>query len=107
MGEQIKLTFGQVTSRSGFDGDIRHNQIDAALQPGNSGGPVFNEEGCLVGLCVAKHVGAENVSYMIKASQITAFLASAGISLPEKSIDANIENTIKSLERWTVLITCN
>ncbi len=106
MGKQIKLTFGQVTARSGFDGDIRHNQIDAALQPGNSGGPVFNEEGCLVGLCVAKHVGAENVSYMIKATQLTAFLASAGIDMPEKKVDTNIENTIKSLERWTALITC-
>lgn len=71
MGDEIKLTNGIVSSKSGFQGDINSYQISAPVQPGNSGGPLFDSQGNLIGIINAKHVGAENASYAIKASYLT------------------------------------
>jgi S1-C subfamily serine protease len=70
MGNEIKLTNGIVSSRSGFQGDITSYQISAPIQPGNSGGPLFDNQGNLIGIINAKHLGAENASYSIKASYL-------------------------------------
>ncbi len=56
MGDEIKLTNGIISSKSGFKGDITTYQISAPAQPGNSGGPLFDDNGNLVGIVNAKHV---------------------------------------------------
>jgi S1-C subfamily serine protease len=71
MGDEIKLTNGIISSKSGFQGEINSYQISAPIQPGNSGGPLFDNQGNLIGIINAKHVGAENASYAIKASYLT------------------------------------
>lgn len=67
MGDEIKLTNGIISSSSGFQGDITSYQISAPVQPGNSGGPLFNSQGNVVGVINAKHAGAENATYAIKS----------------------------------------
>jgi S1-C subfamily serine protease len=67
MGDEIKLTNGIISSKSGFQGDITSYQITAPVQPGNSGGPLFDNKGNILGIINAKHAGAENASYAIKA----------------------------------------
>jgi S1-C subfamily serine protease len=71
MGDEIKLTNGIVSSRTGFQGDITSYQISAPVQPGNSGGPLFDSQGNLIGIINAKHVGAENASYAVKTNYLT------------------------------------
>ncbi len=70
MGDEIKLTNGIISSKTGFQGDITSYQISAPIQPGNSGGPLFNHEGGLIGIIKAKHRIAENVSYAVKVSYL-------------------------------------
>lgn len=70
MGEDIKLTNGIISSKSGFDGNIAQYQISAPVQPGNSGGPVFDKNGNLIGVVQAKHGAAENAGYAVKASYV-------------------------------------
>lgn len=67
MGDEIKLTTGIVSSHSGFEGNKAQYQISAPVQPGNSGGPLFDNNGNVIGIVNAKHTGAENVSYAVKA----------------------------------------
>lgn len=74
MGDEIKLTNGIVSSRTGFQGDITSYQISAPVQPGNSGGPLFDSQGNLIGIINAKHGGAENASYAVKTSYLTNLL---------------------------------
>lgn len=71
MGDEIKLTNGIISSKTGFQGDITSYQISAPVQPGNSGGPLFNSQGNLIGIINAKHTGAENASYAVKTSYLT------------------------------------
>ena len=70
MGKDIKLTNGIISSKTGFDGNIAQYQISAPVQPGNSGGPLFDKNGNIIGIVQAKHTQAENAGYAIKASYI-------------------------------------
>jgi S1-C subfamily serine protease len=63
--------------------------MDAAVQPGNGGGPVYDENGNIVGVVVAqlnkrkleKMIGSmpENVNFGIKASTVRQFLTASGL----------------------------
>jgi S1-C subfamily serine protease len=70
MGDEVKLTNGIISSKSGFQGDVTSYQITAPVQPGNSGGPLFEDKGNIIGIINAKHTGAENASYAIKSSYL-------------------------------------
>ncbi len=74
MGDEIKLTNGIISSRTGFQGDITTYQISAPVQPGNSGGPLFDNQGNLIGIINAKHNEAENASYAVKANYLTGLI---------------------------------
>lgn len=66
MGEEIKLTNGIISSKTGFQGDVSTYQISAPVQTGNSGGPMFDKSGNIAGIVSAKHLMAENAGYAIK-----------------------------------------
>ncbi len=105
MGEEVKLTTGVVSSRSGFQGNQSQYQVSAPVQPGNSGGPLFNDSGELIGIVSAKHTdGAENVSYAVKLSYLSDLIASSGesISLSKSSQIASQ----KLSEKCKVVIPC-
>ena len=53
LSDSVKITRGVVSSLSGIENNTGQIQIDAALQPGNSGGPIINEQGELVGIASA------------------------------------------------------
>ena len=112
-GTDIKLTNGIISSRSGMKNDPRCYQISAALQPGNSGGPVFNDNGELIGISVSKLDASrvlkmtgslpESVNYAIKKTYLLACLESKPEILDlmdELERKEGIDNAIKS----TVLI---
>lgn len=108
MGDEVKLTNGIISSKTGFQGDATAYQITAPVQPGNSGGPLFDEKGNIIGIINAKHLGAENVSYAIKSSYLLNLISAmleppklqtinilAGKSLPEQ---------VKILRKFTFII---
>ena len=70
MGEEIKLTNGIISSKSGFQRDITSYQMTAPIQPGNSGAPMFDKNGNIIGIVNAKHIGAENAGYAVKTSYL-------------------------------------
>ena len=74
MGESIKLTDGLISSKMGFQGDITQYQLSVPVQSGNSGGPLFDKSGNLVGVINAKHRGADNATYAIKSNILANLL---------------------------------
>lgn len=79
MGEDIKLTDGLVSSKNGFKGDTSSYQISAPVQPGNSGAPLFDKNGNIVGIVNAKLRGAENATYAIKVNFLQTAINKAGV----------------------------
>jgi len=76
MGDEIKLTNGIISAKSGFQGDITSYQMSAPIQPGNSGAPLFDKNGNLIGIVNSKHTGAENAGYAIKTSYLINLIES-------------------------------
>lgn len=70
MGEEVKLTTGVISANSGYQGNQNQYQISVPVQPGNSGGPLFDKNGKVVGIVNAKHTDTDNVSYAIKARNL-------------------------------------
>ena len=111
MGEEIKLTTGVISSRTGFQGDVSLYQISAPIQPGNSGGPLFDYKGNLVGIVSSKHTGAENVGYAIKTSYLRNLIESTVSKniLPTNAQTATLPLTekIKVLKNFVFMISCS
>jgi Trypsin-like peptidase domain len=84
------LTVGNVSALAGLGDDSRYLQISAPVQPGNSGGPLLDGSGHLVGIVTAKLDAAlvarftgdipQNVNFALKAEVARTFLDSKGIA---------------------------
>ena len=97
LSNSVKITKGIVSSLTGLFNNFSNVQIDAALQPGNSGGPIFDNVGNIIGVAVAKvdlrlileNYGTipENVNFGIKSSVLKDFLVSNNLrSLPSPNL---------------------
>ena len=115
----IKVTKGIVSGKKGMGDDRGQFQMDAAVQKGNSGGPIYDENGNIVGvvvsqldpLKVAKAIGSlpQNVNFGIKASTVRQFLNSAGI--PTKWSNRTQRKSFREVaqiaDKQTVMVVCN
>lgn len=111
MGDEIKLTNGIVSSRSGYEGDVTLYQISAPIQPGNSGGPMFDMKGRLVGIVCAKHGGAENASYAIKTSYLKNLVESVSsvsiFPISTAPMDKELKDQVKKVKNYVYMIKCS
>ncbi len=93
----VNFTNGMVSSVAGMDNDTTRFQMTAAVQPGNSGGPVLDGSGNLLGVTVARmndiaalevtHTVPQSVNFGIKGDIAASFLRVNGIE-PRTSADA-------------------
>ncbi len=85
LGTELKATFGRVNALSGLRDDARMLQIDTPLQPGNSGGPLLNNRGEVVGVVTATfsttravritgRAPPQNVNYAMKSAYLVPLL---------------------------------
>ena len=112
MGKDIKFTDGKISSKTGPKGDITKYQIQVPIQPGNSGGPLFDKNGNLIGITssgIDRGLDlTENVNYAIK----TNYLLNLVDVLPEEIIlpsntylsSKKLTEQIKILSDYVVLI---
>ena len=110
MGNEVKLTDGIISAASGYKGDNSMYQISAAVQSGNSGGPLFDNKGNVAGIICAKHTDAENANYAIKVSYLLSLIKSSdiGIKLPNNNIGSkSLSKQVKQIEPFVYLIECN
>jgi hypothetical protein len=117
--DTIKVTKGIVSANKGIGDDTGQFQMDAAVQPGNSGGPIYDENGNIVGVVVAqlnklkfaKAIGSlpENVNFGIKASTVRQFLTSSGLPTKwsNRSQRMNTKELAKIAMNQTVMVVCH
>ena len=108
LGEEIKVTDGLINSRSGYLGDITLYQISAPIQPGNSGGPLFDMEGNIIGVTNAGVEGMQNVGYAIKSQYLCTLVEASPeeITLPVYGsiTDLSFTDKIKCATDFVVII---
>lgn len=103
-GTEQKATFGHVNSLSGLSDDVRLMQIDVPVQPGNSGGPLLDEHGRVIGVvnsildpaAALKASGSlpQNVNYATKADYLIPLLSHEGIAPKSGSKSAANESPV-------------
>jgi S1-C subfamily serine protease len=86
MGASVRLSTGSIDALAGIDDDPRVYQISNPIQPGNSGGPLFNKDGQLVGIVVAQldarvlyeaiGVIPQNINFAVKGGSLRNLLES-------------------------------
>jgi S1-C subfamily serine protease len=110
MGDEIKLTTGVISSKSGFQGDMSQYQVSAPVQPGNSGGPLFDSKGNLIGIISSKHSKAENAGYAVKASYLKNLVEgrSKNNLLPQTNriLNLNLSGKVKAVKNYVYYINC-
>jgi len=114
----FNMTTGNLSSLSGMGGDTRLVQITAPVQPGNSGGPVLDSAGNLMGVVVsklnaikaAKVTGdiAQNVNFAINVNVLRSFLDANSVEYATASSGKPIASTAvaEKAKGFTVLVEC-
>ncbi|MFZ9548794.1 MAG: S1C family serine protease [Bacteroidia bacterium] len=82
---------GVLSSRTGFDEDSTMCQISIPVNPGNSGGPVFDKNGQVIGMIKGKNMSAEGESFALKAPAIKSVIEG-------HKIQNGIANTVNKLK---------
>jgi S1-C subfamily serine protease len=113
------LTVGNVSALAGLGDDSRYLQISAPVQPGNSGGPLLDASGHLVGIVTSKLDAAlvarftgdipQNVNFALKAEVARTFLDSKGIAYQTARSDQQLSTAdVGDIARpFTVQIECS
>ena len=113
------LTTGEISALSGLGDNPREFQISAPVQPGNSGGPLLDRQGQVVGVVVSKLNAArvaqrtgdipQNVNFAVKGSEAVEFLRRAGVQ-PLMAQSTGPERSAaevgEQVHRSTVFIRC-
>ena len=112
------VTAGNVAALSGIGDDSRFLQISSPVQPGNSGGPLFDQSGNVIGIVVAKldalKVASatsdipQNVNFAIKSSVGANFLDSNNIAYAtgETGDHLSAADIAERARAFTVQIEC-
>jgi S1-C subfamily serine protease len=111
-------TTGNVTALAGLRDDLHQLQISAPVQPGNSGGPVVDMSGNVIGVVVSKLNALrvaritedipQNINFAIKTSIALKFLDARGVhyssSMP--SAEMSIPNIVERVRLFSVEVRC-
>jgi uncharacterized protein len=118
LAPQANVTTGTVSATAGPGNNERYLQITAPVQPGNSGGPLLDASGLVVGVVSAKLDAIkmasvtgdipENVNFAIKGSVIQHFLQSIAIQVRTTPTAARLETAdiAAAAKQYTFLVEC-
>jgi len=112
LADSVKVTTGNVNALAGIRNDTRYIQISTPIQPGNSGGPVVDRDGFLLGITTATlsketadqiGITAQNVNFAIRASVADLFMQSQSVAdqSGDKAADQQPTSTADLAERVT------
>ena len=114
----FNMTTGSLSSLSGIGGDTRLVQITAPVQPGNSGGPVLDSAGNLMGVVVSKLDAVkaikitgdipQNVNFAINTNVLRSFLDANSVEYDTATSDKALATTAiaERAKGFTVLVEC-
>ena len=114
----LTVTGGNVSALVGVGDDARHVQITAPVQPGNSGGPLFDGGGNVIGVVVSKldaiHAAKltgdipQNVNFAIKGALVRGFLDIHGVAYRRRTSEPGLapERLAERARASTVAVYC-
>jgi len=126
LGEQIftlgyprnEIVYGEgyVSAKSGNEGDSTAYQVSVSVNPGNSGGPVLNKYGQIIGIITSKNLTADGVVFAAKSKNIFKLIEAAknagdtaNIKLPSNTALRGLdrEQQVKKMEEFVFMVVGN
>lgn len=97
--EEVVYGEGYLSAQSGYFGDTTSYQISISVNPGNSGGPVINKNGQVIGIISSKETNADGVVFAIKSKNI--FNAVDALEAKDSTINIQLpdHNALRGLNR--------
>ncbi len=118
LASSAKVSFGHISALAGVADDPSRLQISAPIHPGNSGGPLLDQSGNLIGIVTEKLDAIrtaratrdipQNVGFAVKGTIVREFLASGGLNTTVQPSGRRLEPTevARSGAAITVLVEC-
>jgi len=119
LSSQGNLTTGIISALVGLREDSRQLQISAPVQPGNSGGPLLDLNGNVIGVVSSKMNAMkmaaatgdipQNVNFAIKANMVSNFLETNGIKhdrIPAAKVPMSVADVGDKARAFTYMVTC-
>ena len=114
----LNVTVGNVSSLAGLGGNSALLQMTAPVQPGNSGGPLFDTAGNVVGVIVSKLDALEmakatgdipqNINFAVQGSIARLFLEAQGLKLSERPSSGTLAagDVVDGARAFTFQVEC-
>jgi hypothetical protein len=97
--EEIVYNEGYMSAKTGYNGDTLSFQIGVSANPGNSGGPVFNKNGEVIGIINSRQKAAEGVVFALTAKNIFRSLEDIRKDSTFQNIRLTLNSSIRNMER--------
>jgi len=113
----VGASTGSISALAGIQGDARFLQISAPIQPGNSGGPLIDSKGAVLGVIVGKLNALrvanvtgdipQNVNFAIGLRTVQTFMESHGVSYQSGEGDAgDMTGAVQAASASVLQVTC-
>jgi S1-C subfamily serine protease len=90
---------GYLSAKTGFNGDTLTCQIAVAANPGNSGGPVFNHNGEVIGILSTKEVQTEGAVFAIQSKYIFQALDDLKKDTSFKNVKLPLTSSVRGMDK--------
>ena len=94
--EEIVYKEGYISGKNGFEGDTMQYRLEMMAQPGQSGSPIIDSKGTIIGIIAGKDTELDGTTYAVSSSALMRLIA----SLPSE-VHVNLPkiNKLKKLSR--------
>ncbi|MEN8197028.1 MAG: serine protease [Pseudomonadota bacterium] len=119
LGTDLKATTGNISGLSGLGNNTAFFQLTAPIQPGNSGSPVVDRTGAVVGIvtsklkeiAAARKIGTlpQLINFGVKSRTARSFLKSGRVAftVSRRTQESNTVGIVASASKYTVRVVCN
>ncbi|MBK1438677.1 trypsin-like peptidase domain-containing protein [Parapedobacter sp. ISTM3] len=97
--DEVVYGQGYLSSRTGYAGDTTAYQLSIPVNPGNSGGPVLDSKGNVIGIISGKQTGIDGASFAIKTEALLKSISAVPVDSLDNRPTINKRNTLHGLRR--------
>lgn len=95
---EIVYSEGYLSAKTGFNGDTLSCQLGIAANRGNSGGPVFNQDGEIIGVIRSKDIEAEGVAFAIQAKYIISSIEDLKKDTTYQTVKIPVKSSVRGMD---------
>ncbi len=97
--DEVVYGQGYLSSRTGYAGDTTAYQLSIPVNPGNSGGPVLDSKGQVIGIISGKQTGIDGASFAIKTEALLKSISAIPMDSLESKLIINKKNLLNGMKR--------